>query len=1462
MAAFHPPFQVEDQTDEDFFDKLVDDEFGVSGSGSGDQSVAVGDAGMTRAFSNLSIDDKGDVLEGLESEKDVLATAKEGTTPDLAGSDGVAAVAAEPVSRVSTDSDSGRSSGGSKVTSVKEVQWSALAVDLVKSDLRESGSYSDFLMELQDGPSDVVGELGDSKPTAEIDLATSFVENPVVDSTASLVSSENQDTQVHESVGDGTVDEKDLNYWENMYPGWRYDASTGQWHQLGYYNAPVESTQVGLQEAVQSAGKSADQRSDVSYLQQTAQSVVETVSSEEYQVSQGAVDYPSNMVFDPQYPGWYYDMNTQQWNSLESYNQSVQMTSSVVQDQQVQDVNATTPEDFLSDPNQNNYGQVGQSDLDQSHYSQFGQSDLNQSHYSQVGQSDLNQSHYGQFGQSDLNQSHYGQVGHSDLDQSHYGQVGQSDLNQSHYGRVGQSDLNQSRYCRVGHSDLNQSRYSQVDNYETHSSQVAGSRGSSGDWDGSVSSYGQMSVWQPEPGANQQTRSFYGSMGQSNSYVEQQAGFSAVEPFHEKKNLDGGINNFMGYRSFNPVESTHQYNNQVKSDQQAQFSNHFQQPFQHKGPSFSQYPFSPNEGRSSAGRPPHALVSFGFGGKLIVMKDTSSFSSYGSQDTSGGTVSILNLMEVLSNKADAVAMGSEGSEYISALCHQSFPGPLVGGNASNKDVNKWMDERIANCNSVTMDFRKGESLRLLLSLLKISFQHYGKLRSPFGSDRSVQEVDGPELAITKLLESTRKDDAHLREFGAFTHCMHNLPPEGQIRKTAVEVQTLLVSGKRREALRYAQDGQLWGPALALASQLGREFYVDTVKQMALKQLVSGSPLQTLCLLIAEQPVNSTSGVLSDAMNTSQQSQIIASGMLDDWEKNLAIITANRTVGDEAVITRLGYSLWRERGEIAAAHTCFLVAEALFEPYSDKAMMCLIGADHLRYPRTYANSAAIQRTELYEYTKVLGNSQYTLQPFQPYKLIYAYMLAEVGKLSDSLKYCQSILKSLKNFNRSPEIEPLKQLSSALEERLRTHQQGDYGTNLAPAKLVGKLFTSIDKSIHRMMGTPLPPSTQSTSLSNGQLDEHYGNSVAPKVANSQSTMTMSLLAPSASMEPISEWTTDSSRRSVHNRSVSEPDFGSYPKQSQDPSKEAASADAQGKSSGPSRFGRIGSQLFQKTIGWVARSRSDHQAKLGETNKFYYDEKLKRWVEEGVEPQAAEAALPPPPTTASFMNGTSEYNINSVFKSQSILSNGEPEMKNVPLSEHSSGMPPIPPSSNQFSARSRMGVRSRYVDTFNKGGAAPTPNLFHSTPAPAPKPLGNANFFVPTPVSSTENILESPGQTLQEVSYTEAPSTSFVETAFSPPPALSSSSSMQQFPSMDNIVQTGNRGMETLQNGNRSISSRSRATSWSSGSFPNAFNPQIANIKPIGDMLDTRQPTNMTLAMNGGGSGFGDELQEVEL
>jgi hypothetical protein len=102
---------------------------------------------------------------------------------------------------------------------------------------------------------------------------------------------------------------------------------------------------------------------------------------------------------------------------------------------------------------------------------------------------------------------------------------------------------------------------------------------------------------------------------------------------------------------------------------------------------------------------------------------------------------------------------------------------------------------------------------------------------------------------------------------------------------------------------------------------------------------------------------------------------------------------------------------------------------------------------------------------------------------------------------------------------------------------------------------------------------------------------------------------------------------------------------------------------------------------------------KAKLGEKNKFYYDDKLKRWIEEGAEtPAAEETALPPPPTTTAFQNGMSDYNLKSALQKEGTLTNGSPDYKTPTPSEHTPGIPPIPSSSNQFSARGRMGVRAR--------------------------------------------------------------------------------------------------------------------------------------------------------------------------
>lgn len=101
------------------------------------------------------------------------------------------------------------------------------------------------------------------------------------------------------------------------------------------------------------------------------------------------------------------------------------------------------------------------------------------------------------------------------------------------------------------------------------------------------------------------------------------------------------------------------------------------------------------------------------------------------KDSSTGSISVLNLAEV-------VISGAPVHDYFHTLCQQTFPGPLSGGNAGAKELNRMIDERITHSETSDADYNKVEVLRLLLSLLKIALQHYGKLRSPFGSDTTLK----------------------------------------------------------------------------------------------------------------------------------------------------------------------------------------------------------------------------------------------------------------------------------------------------------------------------------------------------------------------------------------------------------------------------------------------------------------------------------------------------------------------------------------------------------------------------------------------------------------------------------------------------------------------------------------------------------------------------------------------------
>jgi hypothetical protein len=582
-----PPFEVEDQTDEDFFDRLVNDEIDCTGSGaSAVQNDVVDEA---KALSNLSIaevdatgaDSGGNVglgvVDGEMGLNDLVASASFDASEDtMFGKEsdsltpGNAKEYDSVVDKVSMSSLPGNTNEGSEVgigeegaldsavgknsepsgMGMKVVQWSSFGSE-VDAGSGGFGSYSDFFSEMGDNSGDPFTSVANmGKLGTESNVVDAVLENPVADLGASSYG-QHQESQFY-GVGTGEhVNSEDLSnsqYLENLYPGWKYDVNTGQWYQLAGNDASANTTaNIDTNANANARAVSDEVLSDHAvgafYQQQIgqAQSVVGTVAegytsnttgsvSHQSQLSQGTMQYPAHMVFDPQYPGWYYDTITNEWKLLES-----------------------------------------------------------------------------------------------DIPTSN----------------------------RLKSVDTNQQYLSQ--NVENHGSQSLVSQEHAANWDGSESTYNQQSLnmWQTQNVAkndaigfngNKKLGNHYSSVGHLTDSVNQQSRFNSVGSLvqYEQSNQSvDGSSKVLGFQSFIPNDHFPQHQSQAKKELNQLM--HFipahldsqkpvifsQQPLQ----SGTQFSYAPTEERSSAGRPPHALVTFGFGGKLIVMKDNSSFStnSYGSQ---------------------------------------------------------------------------------------------------------------------------------------------------------------------------------------------------------------------------------------------------------------------------------------------------------------------------------------------------------------------------------------------------------------------------------------------------------------------------------------------------------------------------------------------------------------------------------------------------------------------------------------------------------------------------------------------------------------------------------------------------------------------------------------------------------------------------------------------------------------
>jgi hypothetical protein len=217
---------------------------------------------------------------------------------------------------------------------------------------------------------------------------------------------------------------------------------------------------------------------------------------------------------------------------------------------------------------------------------------------------------------------------------------------------------------------------------------------------------------------------------------------------------------------------------------------------------------------------------------------------------------------------------------------------------------------------------------------------------------------------------------------------------------------------------------------------------------------TGDPCRALFMAFADQQEKSVQEPKRLLQTNAQQPA--DSLILSSWVAHAQVLLANRTADTNKILTELGDRLWSEADAVAAAHICYLLAGLQVEAPMPTSKMALLGGDH-RAPkeaRFYVSPGAVQRTEVYEWAQKQSKSPANLMiPFQGYKLIYAMLLADHGKLETAFKYVTSMLTVIKAVTATMKpgtsmyLEGMKNQLTVLDDRLRQHLGQDRVASVA-------------------------------------------------------------------------------------------------------------------------------------------------------------------------------------------------------------------------------------------------------------------------------------------------------------------------------------------------------------------------------------------------------------------------------
>ncbi|XP_036339242.1 uncharacterized protein LOC118748708 isoform X2 [Rhagoletis pomonella] len=383
-----------------------------------------------------------------------------------------------------------------------------------------------------------------------------------------------------------------------------------------------------------------------------------------------------------------------------------------------------------------------------------------------------------------------------------------------------------------------------------------------------------------------------------------------------------------------------------------------------------------------------------------------------------------------------------GANDATRQLFQAYPGPLVRGLTHKKTIIEFCEEQIRLgpmettiyakqllCNNIEK-YRGSYTLmwNLLILLLRQNGMVVGtdiaelllknQQQFPYQAENtddnsSALSGDEEESGEAAALETESPTAHENTEHASAAHVdgapksttTPTTPPALSEAEITEKFRNYLLYGNVNEALDWATDNNLWGHALFLASKVDRRSHANVMMKFANK-LELNDPLQTLYQLMSGRQPSSVTSVQDEKWG--------------DWRPHLSMILSNTSQKpelDRKSITTLGDSLLN-RGDLFAAHFCYLMAQVGFGRYQESATqestlqqhlpkLVLLGSSHYKTFNDFATSEAIIMTEIYEYACSLNDDKFSVVEFQPYKYLLATRLLDYGYHLRSLMYFEQI-----------------------------------------------------------------------------------------------------------------------------------------------------------------------------------------------------------------------------------------------------------------------------------------------------------------------------------------------------------------------------------------------------------------------------------------------------------------------